>query len=346
MIVLGIETSCDETSAAVLAADGELKSNIVLSQQDHAQFGGVVPELASRAHIKTLGPVIHQALEGANCTLDDLEAIAVTHGPGLVGSLLVGVNAAKGLAYSRNLRLIGVHHLEGHLFSAGIERDLQPPFVSLLVSGGHTELIHVPRHGQYHHLGRTLDDAAGEAFDKVARLLDLLDPDQFVAGGQAISRVAQDGDPTAISFPRPLPEKTGLDFSFSGLKTAVRTELQRLGGLGSDSARASTADVAASFQQAVVDVLVARARKAVEHTGVDRVSLVGGVAANHSLRAALQLAMDEIGVELFSPSLILCTDNAAMIAAAGQFHLRAGESSGWDLDAHPRLPLPVKRLQA
>lgn len=343
MLVLGIETSCDETSAAILAANGELKSNVVLSQQDHARFGGVVPELASRAHIRTLGPVIQQALQEAACTLDDVEAIAVTNGPGLVGSLLVGVNAAKGLAFSRNLRLIGVHHLEGHLFSAGIERPLQPPFVSLLVSGGHTELIHVPTPGDYRHLGRTLDDAAGEAFDKVARLLDLLAPDQFVAGGQAVSRAAMQGDPEAIPFPRPLPEKQGLDFSFSGLKTAVRTELQRLGGIGSPGAQARTADVAASFQQAVVDVLVTRACQAVERTGVEQVSLVGGVAANKHLRQTLQLAMNALGVELFSPSPILCTDNAAMIAAAGQFRLRAGDSSGWDLDAHPRLPLPLHR---
>lgn len=340
MIVLGIESSCDETSAAVLSEDGKLLSNVVLSQHDHARYGGVVPELASRAHIRTMVPVVAEALEIADVQLSAVDAIAVTHGPGLVGSLLVGVNIAKGLAYSRDLALVGVHHLEGHLFSAGIERDLEPPFVSLLVSGGHTELIHVPSYGTYRHLGRTLDDAAGEAFDKVARLLDLLPPDQLVAGGRAVADAAKAGDSKAIKFPRPLPEKLGLDFSFSGLKTAVRTELLRLGGPGSAEVRRRAADIAASFQQAVVDVLVTRACMAVAATGVDRLSLVGGVAANQSLRAALQSAMDRLGVDLFVPGSILCTDNAAMIAAAGRFRLLAGERHGWDLDAHPRLPLP------
>jgi N6-L-threonylcarbamoyladenine synthase len=339
LIVLGLETSCDETSAAILAVDG-LRSHVVLSQQDHARYGGVVPELASRAHIRTVSPVVEQALRDAGMRLADCDAIAVTHGPGLVGSLLVGVNAAKGMAYGANLRLIGIHHLEGHLFSAGIERSLEPPFVSLLVSGGHTEIIHVPKLGTYHHLGQTLDDAAGEAFDKVARLLDLLPPDQHVAGGRAVGDAAEMGDPQAVDFPRPLPEKTGLDFSFSGLKTAVRTELARLGGPGSEEVRRNTANVAASFQQAVIDVLVTRVRQAAERTGVDRVSLVGGVAANQKLRASLQQAMGELGVDLFVPSPILCTDNAAMIAAAGRFRLLAGERSGWQLDAHPRLPLP------
>jgi N6-L-threonylcarbamoyladenine synthase len=341
LVVLGLETSCDETSAAVISADGRLLSNIVLSQQDHARYGGVVPELASRAHIRTVGPVIEQALQEADSSLHALDAVAVTHGPGLVGSLLVGVNIAKGLAYSCDIDLIGVHHLEGHLFSAGIERPLEPPYVSLLVSGGHTELIHVKDHGSYNHLGRTLDDAAGEAFDKVARLLELLPPDQLVAGGRAVSDAAELGNPTAIRFPRPLPEKQGLDFSFSGLKTAVRTELIRLGGLGSEGVRYNTADVAASFQQAVVDVLVARARHAVAQTATERLSLVGGVAANSLLRTTLAAAMAELGVDLFVPDSILCTDNAAMIAAAGRYRLMAGERSAWDLDAHPRLPLPA-----
>ena len=338
MVVLGIETSCDETSAAVIDADGRLRANVILSQQDHARYGGVVPELASRAHMRTLMPVVDQALEEADVALDGLDAIAVTQGPGLVGSLLVGVNVAKGLAWSAGLKLIGVHHLEGHLFSATIEQDLQPPFVALLVSGGHSELIHVPRLGDYRHLGRTLDDAAGEAFDKVAKLLDLLPPDQWIAGGRAVSEAAAQGDPEAIGFPRPLPQKTGLDFSFSGLKTAVRTEWLRLGG--PEAAPQWRSDVAASFQAAGIDVLATRARDAVEATGVDRVAVVGGVAANRALRDRMQVDMDRLGVRLFVPSLSLCTDNAGMIAAAGRFRLLAGQRSGWDLDAHPRMPLP------
>ena len=340
MVVLGIETSCDETSAAVIDAAGVLRSNVVLSQEDHARYGGVVPELASRAHLRTLMPVIDQALEEASVSLEALDGIAVTHAPGLVGSLLVGVNAAKGLAYARNLPLIGVHHLEGHLFSAGIEAPLEPPFVALLVSGGHSELIHVEAPGAYRHLGRTLDDAAGEAFDKVAKLLDLLPPDQLVAGGRAISQAAEEGSAEAIAFPRPMPDKGGLDFSFSGLKTAVRTEIIRRGGPGSEAVQAHIGDIAASFQAAVVDVLAMRTGQAVDITGADRVALVGGVAANRALRDRLRADLSARGVRLFVPSPILCTDNAAMIAAVGRFRLLAGERSGWDLDACPRLPLP------
>lgn len=335
MRVLGIETSCDETSAAVLGDDG-LQSNVVLSQQDHLLYGGVVPELASRAHIRTVLPVVDSALSQAGATLADIDGIAVTHGPGLVGSLLVGVNAAKGLAFGAGLDLVGVHHLEGHLYSATIESDLAPPYVSLLVSGGHTELIHVPEEGRYHHLGRTLDDAAGEAFDKVARMLDLLPPDQLIAGGLAVSRAAQTGDRQAIDFPRPLPRKTGLDFSFSGLKTAVRRQLQRREGDRSDH----VSDIAASFEQSVVDVLVARMRHAIEETGVERVSLVGGVAANRALRDGLTEETQKLGVALYIPTTTLCTDNAAMIAAAGRYRLTVGERSTWSLDARPRLPLP------
>jgi N6-L-threonylcarbamoyladenine synthase len=334
VIVLGLETSCDETAAAVMGDDATLLSNVVLSQEDHARYGGVVPELASRAHMRTVRPVIEQALEEAGLRLPEVDAIAVTHGPGLVGSLLVGVNMAKGLAYSAGLDLLGVHHLEGHLFSAGIEEVLEPPFVSLLVSGGHTELIHVPESWQYRHLGRTLDDAAGEAFDKVARLLNLMPPDQLIAGGRAVSDAAARGNPDSVDFPRPLPTRTGLDFSFSGLKTAVRLQAQH-----ADDPE-SVDDIAASFQQAVVDVLVRRALDAVEATGVERLSLVGGVAANRALREQLQVAMAAIGVKLYVPSMILCTDNAGMIAAAGRHRLLQGERSDWDLDAQPRLPLP------
>ena len=340
MTLLGLETSCDETSAAVLDGGGSLLSNVVLSQQDHAAYGGVVPELASRAHLRTLQPVVEQALREAGASLDDLEAVAVTFGPGLVGSLLVGVNFAKALAWARGLALVGVHHLEGHLFSArlGGRRGgdgLDPPFAALLVSGGHTELIHVRDWGAYRCLGRTLDDAAGEAFDKVARLLGLLSSTSAVHGGRVVAEAAESGDPRAVDLPRSRPDREGLDFSFSGLKTAVRRRLVDGGGDGP-----STEDMAASFQGAVVDVLVGRTQEAVESTGVERVALVGGVAANRRLRRRLREALDSRGAALFVPEPVLCTDNAAMIAAAGRFRLLRGDSSDFGLDARPRPPLP------
>ena len=336
MTLLGLETSCDETSAAVLDGGGSVLSNIVLSQQDHAAYGGVVPELASRAHLRTLQPVVEQALREAGASLDDLQAVAVTFGPGLVGSLLVGVNFAKALAWARNLALVGVHHLEGHLFSARLGgAGLEPPFAALLVSGGHTELIHVRAWGDYRCLGRTLDDAAGEAFDKVARLLGLLSSTSAVHGGRVVSEAAASGDPRAIDLPRARPDRDGLDFSFSGLKTAVRRRLVDGGG-----ARPSTEDVAASFQEAVVDVLVGRTQEAVESTGAERVALVGGVAANRRLRQRLREALDARGAALFVPEPVLCTDNAAMIAAAGRFRLLRGDRSDFGLDARPRPPLP------
>ena len=338
MTVLGLETSCDETAAAVIDGGGRLLSNVVLSQQDHAAYGGVVPELASRAHLRTLQPVVEQSLREADASLEDLDAVAVTFGPGLVGSLLVGVNFAKALAWGRGLDLIGVHHLEGHLFSArlGGGGGLEAPFVALLVSGGHTELIHVPEYGRYRCLGRTLDDAAGEAFDKVARLLGLLSSTSAVHGGRVVAEAAEDGDPGAVDLPRARPGRDGLlDFSFSGLKTAVRRRLADGGGPAP-----STGDLAASFQEAVVDVLVGRAGEAVDATGVERVALVGGVAANRRLRARLGEALEPRGVALFVPEPVLCTDNAAMIAAAGRFRLLRGERSDWSLDADPRPPLP------
>ena len=336
MRVLGIESSCDETAAAVIEAGYRLRSSVIWSQQVHALYGGVVPELASRAHVRTIVPVVRAALEEAGVGLADIDGIAVTRGPGLVGSLVVGVNVAKGLSLAAAKPLVGVHHLEGHIFSNLIENDLEPPFLALLVSGGHTELLRVPRLGEYEVLGRTLDDAAGEAFDKVAKLLDLLPQDQAVMGGRAVSETALRGDPEAIDFPRAMLGDDSLDFSFSGLKTAVLTHV---GGLAPAARAGRLPDIAASFQAAVVDVLVRKTERAVERTGVPTVALAGGVAANADLRSQLDARMRARGGRLVVPSPALCTDNAAMIAAAGQFRLERGERSGLDLDATPRLPL-------
>lgn len=336
MLVLGIETSCDETSAAVVDAIYAVRANVIYSQQEHAAFGGVVPELASRAHIRALVPVVRAALAQAGVELGGLDGIAVTRGPGLVGSLLIGISLAKALALATDKPLIGVHHLEGHIFSNLIEHRIEPPFLTLLVSGGHTELLRVGELGCYEVLGRTRDDAAGEAFDKVAKLLELLPPTGMVMGGRAVAEWAERGDPQAIPFPRALEREAGFDFSFSGLKTAV---LNHVRCLSPEERRRQLPDIAASFQEAVVDALVARTLRAMEHTGVETVALAGGVAANRRLRACLQEAVAARGGQLFYPSPALCTDNAAMIAAAGLFHLSRGTRSGYDLDATPRLSL-------
>ena len=302
-MILGIETSCDETAAAVVTADGEVRASVVASQAElHARYGGVVPEIASRRHLELVGPVVREALADAGATLDDLDAVAVTQGPGLVGALLVGVSAAKALAWSRKLPLVPVDHLDGHIASLYLgAAQTEPPFLCLLASGGHTQLLAVRERGSSELLGTTLDDAAGEAFDKGARLLGLDYP-----GGAAIDRLAQEGDPAAFAFP--VAKLTGLDFSFSGLKTALLYAVKRLDETELDARRA---DLAASYQRAIVAALSRRVADGARETGLDRVAVVGGVAANSGLRAALPDAV-------FAP-LAYCTDNAAMIASAARF---------------------------
>jgi N6-L-threonylcarbamoyladenine synthase len=301
LLILALETSCDETAAA-LVEDGHIRSNVVSSQADlHARFGGVVPEVASRRHLELVIPVVREALSEADVTLADVETVAVTQGPGLIGALLVGLSAAKALAWGRDLPLAPVNHLHGHVASLYLEPDpLEPPFLCLLASGGHTLLVDVPEHGAFRRLGTTIDDAAGEAFDKGARLLGLGYP-----GGAEIDRLARDGDPEAFDFP--VARVPGLDFSFSGVKTALLYAVRDLG----DGLPERRADLAASYQRAIVRALVQRTQEAAEQTGAERLAVVGGVAANSELRASLPDAK--------APPLALCTDNAAMIASAARY---------------------------
>ena len=333
IVILGIESSCDETAASVVRNGREVLSNVISSQIAlHTLYGGVVPEIASRKHIEKINVVIEEALAEAHMTLDDIDAIGVTSGPGRVGALLVGVSEAKAIAYAKNLPLIGVHHIEGHISANYIEnKDLEPPFACLVVSGGHTHLVIVKDYGKYEIVGRTRDDAAGEAFDKVARAIGLGYP-----GGPKIDKVSKEGNPNAIAFPRAKVADSAYDFSFSGLKSAV---LNYLNGCKMKNIPIVQADVAASFQKAVVDVLVEHAMHAVEEYGFKKFAIAGGVASNSALRSAMEEACKKRGVAFYHPSPILCTDNAAMIGAAAYYEYLAGTRSGWDLNAVPNLKL-------
>jgi tRNA N6-adenosine threonylcarbamoyltransferase len=337
MLVLGIETSCDETAAAVLKNGKELLSNVISDQiQIHNKYGGVVPELAGRCHIERIHLVIRQSLEEAGVTINDIDLIAVTKGPGLVGALLVGLNTAKGIAYAAQKPLIGINHLEGHLLAVFLQEDVPFPFLALGVSGGHTDLYRVDGFGKYKLLGRTRDDAAGECFDKVAKMMGLSYP-----GGPIIEKTARSGNPQAYKFPRAHLGKESLDFSFSGLKTSVRNLLEkRKTGQGPEL---SDADVAASFQTAVVDVLAKKILLACDQNDLQRVVVTGGVAANGALREAVKTAAEANGIQSYFPKPVYCTDNAAMIACAG-YHRYATISerpkdNSLNLDARATLPL-------
>ena len=331
--ILAIESSCDETAAAVVKNGREVLSNVISSQIAlHTLYGGVVPEIASRKHIEKINQVIEEALTEANMELGQMDAIGVTYGPGLVGALLVGVAEAKAISYATGVPLVGVHHIEGHVSANYIEHpELEPPFLCLIVSGGHTHLVIVKEYGEYEIIGRTHDDAAGEAYDKVARAIGLGYP-----GGPKVDKLSKEGNPTAIAFPRAQVEGCPYDFSFSGLKSAVLNYLHHAEQLGEEINRA---DVAASFQAAVVDVLVEKTLQAAKEYGIDKIALAGGVASNSALRAGMEAACKKAGKTLFFPSPIYCTDNAAMIGAAAYYEYKKGVRHGLDLNAVPNLKI-------
>lgn len=334
--ILAIESSCDETAAAVVKNGREVLSNVISSQIElHKLFGGVVPEIASRKHIEKINQVIDEALETAGVTLEDIDAIAVTYGPGLVGALLVGVAQAKALAFAADKPLVGVHHIEGHISANYIEhKELEPPFLCLVASGGHSHLVMVKDYGCYEIIGRTRDDAAGEAFDKVARAIGLGYP-----GGPKIDKLAKEGNPHAIVFPRAKIADSPDDFSFSGLKSAVLNYLNQCEMKGMEVNRA---DVAASFQEAVIDVLTTHSIEAAKRNGITKFAIAGGVASNSSLRGRMEQACKANGIEFYHPSPIYCTDNAAMIGAAGYYDYLRGIRDGWDLNAIPNLKIGAR----
>ncbi len=333
VLVLAIESSCDETACAVVKNGREVLSNVIYTQIAlHTQYGGVVPEIASRKHIEKINQVITAALKEADVSLTDIDAIAVTYGPGLVGALLVGVSEAKAISFATGIPLIGVHHIEGHISANYIEnKELEPPFVCLVASGGHSHLVVVKDYGEYEIIGRTRDDAAGEAFDKVARAIGLGYP-----GGPKIDKLAKEGNPDAILFPRAKVAENEYDFSFSGLKSAV---LNYINGCAMKGIEVNKADVAASFQKAVIDVLVEHSLHGVKEYGMNKFAIAGGVASNSSLRAAFEEQCRARGIEFYHPSPVYCTDNAAMIGVAGYYEFIKGNRSGLDLNAVPNLKL-------
>jgi len=335
-LIMGIETSCDETAAAIVEDGKIIISNIVASQISiHQKYGGVVPEIASRKHVEYIIPVIDKALKESGKKITDLSAIAVTYGPGLIGSLLVGLSVAKAMAYAQNIPLVGVNHLEAHIYANFLEHnEIKPPFVCLIVSGGHTSLVYIKHFGEYKLLGQTKDDAAGEVFDKIAKTLNLGYP-----GGPITEKLAEGGDPSSIQFPRPILNDKSYDFSFSGLKTAVIYHVKEL---KKENKNIPVGDILASFQQAVTDVLVRKTINAALKFKTKQIVLAGGVAANSSLRKEIKENANLLNIKVFYPSISLCTDNAAMVASAGYYKFRENKKSSLYLDAVSRLPLESK----